>query len=57
MGKFQQLNVTETGIPKGEERQETKRTFAEIMFKHFSNLIKTINPEIQEAQQNPAHET
>lgn len=54
MGKFQLLNITETGIPKGEERQETKKTFEEIMFKHFSNLIKTINPEIQEAQQNPS---
>lgn len=42
------------GVPKGQKRGRQKKISEEIMAKIFSNLIKTINPQIKKFQQTPS---
>ena len=47
-------NICVIGVPKGQKRGRQKKIFEETMAKIFSNLIKTINPQIKKFQQTPS---
>lgn len=47
-------NICVIGVPKGQKRGRQKKISEEIMAKIFSNLIKTINPQIKKFQQTPS---
>ena len=48
MGQLQAAKVCEIDVPRKGGR--TEKLVEEIVLKFFSNLIKTVNPQIQEAQ-------
>ena len=46
-------NIHIIGVPEGEEREETEKTFQEIIVKNFPNMGKESLTQIQEAQRVP----
>ena len=46
-------NILITGMPEGEEEQETENLFEEIMKENFPNLVKEIDIQVQETQRVP----
>lgn len=54
-GTFKQTNLHTLVAPEREEREErTEKLSEEIQLKFFRNLIKTIKPQVQKAQQTPS---
>ena len=53
-GNTESFNLHVIGVPKDErERKQKKKIFEAVMTKSFPNLIKTLNPQFQEALMNP----
>ena len=52
---IKQSNIHTVGVPGGDEREKRSgRIFEEIVAEHVPNLMKDMNINIQEAQQNPS---
>ena len=48
------INICIIGVPEGEERERgPKKTFEEIIVKHFPNMGKEITTQVQEVQRVP----
>ena len=48
------INICIIGVPEGEEREKgPKKTFEEIIVKHFPNMGKEITTQVQEVQRVP----
>ena len=46
-------NIQIIGVPEGEEQQETKNLFEQIMKENFPNLAKDLDMRVQDAQRIP----
>ena len=52
--KFKRSNIHLIGVPEGEEKeQETGNLFRKIMKENFTNSVKEIDMQVQEAQRVP----
>lgn len=56
-GNFKKPNICATEISEGKEKMRLIKDFLKIMPEQFPNMMKTINPQIQEVPESPAIET
>ena len=53
MGEVQASNIHTIGVPGEEKEQEIGHVFEKIVKENFSNLVKEIDMQVQEAQRVP----